>query len=137
MYNWGVGIRIGNPNKNKMLPYLQYSNSSFTTQNVDANNIKMDSALKIQEYMLGFNLILKRFKSNGLTAKFGYIHSVIDDDLIGNSGDANGLQIGFGYEAKFLKNSRVYINYSYDFLKYTKASFRDYDIQKLSIGFML
>lgn len=137
MYNWGVGIRIGNPNKSRMLPYFQYSNSSFTTQNLDGNNNKIDSTLKIQEFMFGFNFIIKKIKSNNITAKAGYIHSMIDDDLFVNSGNANGLQFGFGYEAKFIKNSRVYINYSYDFLKYSKASFRDYDIQKISIGFIL
>ena len=136
MFNWGAGIRIGNPNKSRLLPYVQYSNSSFTTQNIDVNSIKIDSTLNIQEFIAGFNFIIKRIKSNNFTTKFAYIHSTINDDLFVNSGSANGLQIGFGYEANFFGNSRVFINYSYDFLKYGAAAFRDYDIQKISIGFM-
>jgi hypothetical protein len=137
MYHWGLGLRFGNPNISKLLPYMQYSNSTYKSQKVDANNEKVDSTLRIQEFMVGFNIPIKRFHSNMLRAKVGYTYSMIDDDYFNNSDKANGLQVGLGYEAKIFGKSRVYIEYSYDFNKLLKASFRDYDIQKISLGFIL
>lgn len=136
-YNWGFGLRNGNPNKNMILPYLQYSNSTYSTQNIDKFNNKVDSTLKIQEFIFGFYIPIKSINSNMLTAKIGYINSKINDDILHTSGKANGLQIGFGYEAIVFSNSRIFVIYSYDFMKLNKASFRDYDLQKISLGFIL
>jgi predicted porin len=121
----------------RILPFFQYSKSSFTVQKVNVYGTKMDSTLTIEEYIAGFNVIVKRINSNNITAKVGYIDSSINDECVDNSGKAKGLQLGIGYEMKIFRNSRLYINYSYDFLKLSDAAFRDYDIQKITFGFML
>lgn len=133
MFNWGVGLRVGNPNKNNVLPYFQYSNSSFTTENVN----EADSVLINKALILGTNVVVKSFGANCVSAKVAYIHATIEDDVFVNSGSAHGIQFGLGYEANVFRNSRVFVNYTYDFLKYSKSAFRDYDTQKLTVGFIL
>jgi hypothetical protein len=136
-YNWGLGLRIGNPYRNRIFPYFEFSRSHYVTQKTYSNNITADSILRIDEYIFGFNILMKRVKSNMLLAKVGYITSSVKDDMFHNSNTANGLQLGLQYEARFHKNSRAFINYSYDFLKLNKAAFRDYDIQKITFGIIL
>jgi hypothetical protein len=136
MYNWGFGLRIGNPNKNVLLPYVLFSTSALTNREKGVNDENMDSTLKINELAFGFHIAIKRFNSNLLRAKIGYIHSIISDDVFDNSDKANGFQIGLGYEANVFKNSRIYIDYSYDLNKLTLASYRDYDVSKLTVGFI-
>jgi hypothetical protein len=133
MYYWGIGFRIGDSRKDMVLPYLKYTNASYITRFEE----KYDSTLSIQEFLVGADIIIKRFNSNMFKAKIGYIYSKINDDFSANSDYANGLQVGFGYEAKVFRNSRVFLDYSYDFLKLSKAIFRDYDIQKVTIGFII
>ncbi len=137
IYNWGAGLRIGNFVEGKRLLFLQYSNSTFITQRINSKMERLDSALKIEEYLVGFILPLKRINENMIRVKVGFIYSIIQDDLFNNSKEAQGLQLGLGYEAKVFKNSRLYIDYSYDFIKLKKAVFRDYDIQKIAFGFIL
>lgn len=137
MYNWGFGVQIGNPNKRTILPYFQFTNSSYAFQKTNLIGVRADTALKIREFMIGLNVSVLKFNSNVLSAKAGYIISIINDGFHKNSNNANGLQVGIGYEAKIFRNSGVYINYTYDFLKLNNASFRDYDIQKISFGLIL
>lgn len=137
LYNLGFGLRFGNPNKGNILPFFQYSRSSFNTQLIDINNKVMDTSINIKEFIFGLNIAIKKINSNSFRIKIGYIASLINQNIPYEHIDAKGLYIGFGYEAKVFKNSRVFIGYSYDFLKKSSSLFRDYDIQKIAFGFIL
>lgn len=136
-YNWGFGVRFGNGAKNDLLPFVQYSNSKYTGRHIFSNNQRMDSVLRIREIIAGFVFPVKRFGTSMLRAKTGFIHSTILDEISNNDGDGMGVQLGIGFETKMEGNSRVYLDCSYDLIKYEIAPFRDYDILKLSIGIVL
>ncbi len=136
-YNWGFGIRFGNAVKNDLLPFVQYSNSKHTSRINTSANQGMDSVLRIRQIIWGFVFPVKRFGPDMLRVKAGYIHSNILDEISKNSGDGRGLQLGFGFETRMEGNSRVYIDCSYDLVKFELAPFRDYDILKLSFGIVL
>jgi opacity protein-like surface antigen len=137
LYFLGFGLRLGNPNKNLILPYLQYGSSSVSYQYQYNGNVNATNKLKIQEFLVGIDLSLFRYNSNMLTAKLGYCYAPIIDDANNNSYKANGLQIGAGYEVKILRKFRIFINYSYDLIKLNHSIFRDYDIHKLTFGIVL
>lgn len=136
-YNWGFGIRFGNATKSGLLPFIQYSNSKYTSRRMFSTNQRMDSILRIKQIIAGFVFPVRRFGTSMLRAKTGFIHSTILDEISNNSGDGTGVQLGFGFETKMEGNSRVYFDCSYDLIKYEMAPFRDYDILKLSIGIVL
>lgn len=137
IYHWGAGIRIGDPLNQRMLIYFQYSKSAFTIENKDQNEITMDSTLSVEEYIAGFNIILKRINKSNIIGKVGYIDASINNDYLSYSGKGKGFQVGLGYEIKIFRRSWIYVNYTYNFIKSSKYSFRDYDNQKITLGFML
>jgi len=136
-YNWGFGVRFGNGATNDFLPFVQYSNSKYTSRRIFSTNQRMDSILRIRQIIAGFVFPVRRFGTSMLRAKTGFIHSTILDEISKNSGDGTGVQLGFGFETKMEGNSRVYFDCSYDLIKFEIAPFRDYDILKLSIGIVL
>ena len=137
LYNLGFGLRFGNPNKDNVLPFIQYSRSNFKTQQLDINNKLMDTTINIKEFIFGLNIAVKKINSNSFRLKLGYIAALINHDIPYKSLDATGLYLGFGYEAKVFKNSRVFVGYSFDFMKKSSSLFRDYDVQKITFGFNL
>ena len=129
MFNWGIGVRFGNSNINNVLPFAQYSNSLME---------KASSTLTIQEVKIGVDAYIKRMKSGMFKIKAAAIYSIIDDDLSNIvTSKGGGLQIGLGYEIKILKSSRVSIDYSYNLTQLTNSSPQNYDIHKITIGFIL
>ena len=135
-FNWGFGIRIGNPFKSNLFPYFQYSYSRHTSRTLLPNR-HMDSVLNIRQVIVGFVFPLKRFENSMLRAKAGFVSSSILDEISKNSGNGYGIQLGMGFETKIDHNSRVYIDLSYDLNKFEVSQFRDYDLLKLSLGVIL
>jgi hypothetical protein len=51
--------------------------------------------------------------------------------------NAHGFLIGLGIEKSIIRNSRVFLDVTYNYQKSANTGFKDFDMLKLSIGFVL
>lgn len=137
MFYWGGGLRLGNPLIHNLLPYGQYTRAAYALHKATTGNQVEDTILSIQEISAGLVFPIKRMGVQMLRAKAAVTYAKIRDGVSKNSADGNGLQLGLGWEGRLQKLSRVYIDYSYDLIKYGSGTFRDYDLGKLTIGIVL
>lgn len=136
-YFWGCGLQIGLPGRFKIIPYAQFSMSNFEIEKSVAPNIKVDSALTTRQISGGLIIPLKKIDNIYFRARLGYIYSMITESFNNIDSNSHGFQIGIGVERKIIRNSRIYVDLSYNFQKTGKSAFRDFDMTKLSIGFVL
>lgn len=136
-YFWGFGLQIGYPEALKIIPYAQFSMSKFEIENSIAPNIKADSALTTKQITGGFIIPLKKVDKIYFRARLGYSYSMIKESFYNIDSDSHGFQVGLGVERKIIGNSRIYFDLSYNFQKTGKSEFRDFDMTKFSIGFVL
>ncbi len=136
-YFWGFGLQIGHPETFKIIPYAQFSFSKFEIENTIAPNIKADSALTTKQITGGLIIPLKKVDNIYFRARLGYSYSMIKESFYNIDSNSHGFQVGLGVERKIIGNSRIYFDLSYNFQKTGKSEFRDFDMTKFSIGFVL
>ncbi len=136
-YFWGFGLQIGHPETFKIIPYAQISLSKFEIENTIAPNIKADSALTTKQITCGLFIPLKKADNIYFRARLGYSYSMIKESFYNIDSNSHGFQVGLGVEKKIIRNSRIYFDLSYNFQKTSKSDFRDFDMTKFSIGFVL
>lgn len=136
-YYWGFGLQLGHPETFKVIPYVQFSFSKFEIEENVAPAISADSALKTKQIMGGLIVPIKQFDNMFIRTRLGYSYSMITESFFDIDSDSHGFQIGLGIETKVLRNSRIYIDLSYNLQKTGKSEFRDFDMTKLSIGLIL
>ena len=136
-YFWGFGLQIGSPETFKIIPYAQFSLSRYTIEKTITPGIKADSTLTTKQNTGGFIIPLKKVDNYYFRARLGYSFSRIKESFYNIDSDSHGFQIGLGVEKKIIGNSRIYFDLSYNFQKTSKSEFRDFDMTKFSIGFIL
>ena len=134
-YFLGFGIQIGLPETQKMIPYIQYTYSSFEIENEIAPNIKADSTLTIKQVSGGLIFPIKIINDVHLRMRTGYSYSMIKESFYNIDSGSHGFQIGIGAEKKLIGKSRIYFDLTYNYQKTGKSNFRDFDMTKLSVGF--
>lgn len=135
IFNWGVGFRFGNPNTQKILPFFDFTQSSYSF-NYNEPDTQIDSITEINEFTFGIDIVIKRIKDDILKAKIGYIYSDIQDEIMIQESQGSGILFGLGYEIKVFRNSRFTLDLTYNYNKLSNALHRDYDNVKFSLGFM-
>ena len=136
MYVWSAGLQIGFPGTSQMIPYLQFSSSSFGIKNRISPNSVADSVLSIKQGTCGVILPFKIITDVYLRARFGYTYSAIKESFYKIDASAHGFQIGIGAEWRISGSSRIYSDFVYNYQKTERSSFSDFDVTRLSIGFV-
>lgn len=136
-YFWGFGLQIGHPETIKLIPYAQFSMSKFDIEKTITPNIKADSVLTTKQITGGLIIPFKKVDNIYYRARLGYSYSMINESFYNIDSNSHGFQIGLGVEKKIIGNSRIYFDLSYNFQKTGKSEFRDFDMTKFSIGFVL
>ncbi len=136
-YFYGFGLQLGNSESFKLIPYTQYSMSKFDIENTIAPDTKVANSLISKQFTSGLIIPLKKIEDIYLRARLGYSYSMIKESFYNIDSNSHGFQTGFGLERKIIGNSLIYFDLSYNFQKTSKSDFRDFDMTKLSIGFVL
>jgi opacity protein-like surface antigen len=136
-YFWGFGFQLGHPDIFAIFPYVQFSLSEFEIEKTIAPDVTTDHALTTRQITGGLIVPLKKVEPTYYRARLGYSYSKIKESFDDIDADSHGFQIGFGVERKVIRNSRIYIDLSYNYQKTVKSEFRDFDMTKLSLGFIL
>ncbi len=137
MYYYGFGFQIGHPSAHKTIPYAQFTYSKFTMSQKNGAGYVADSTLSIGQISGGFIIPIKRINKVYLTAKVGYTYAIVKESFLKINEGARGFIVGFGAETKLVGKSRVYINFSYNFQKTSKSALSDFDLTRLSLGFVI
>jgi len=137
MYYMGIGIQLGNPNIQKIIPYAQFNYSSFEIVKEIAPNTKADSALTNKQVSGGLMIPFKKYNDIFLKARIGFSYSMIEESFYNIDSGSNGFHIGIGVERKLIGNSRIYLELIYNYQKTGKSQFRDFDATKLSLGLVI
>lgn len=137
LYYWGFGLQIGHTESNKIVPFAQLSLSDFKTSKMTSENLIADSTISIKQFNFGVIIPIKRIDNYIFTTKLSYSHALIKESFFKIDGKANGFQIGLGIERVMYKHTRIYFDLSYNFQKTKMAEFNDFDMTKLSIGFVI
>jgi len=136
-YFWGFGVQIGHPKTLKIYPYAQFSMSAFEIENTISPIKKVDNKLTTKQASCGLIIPVKSVENIYYRARIGYCYSIINESFYNIDSDSHGFQIGFGVERKITRNSRIYVDLSYNFQKTSKSEFRDFDMTKFSIGIVM
>lgn len=137
LYYWGVGIRLGNPEKEPVLFGIDYTRSSYTLSS-EVNNRSVDSLLQMIQFIPSLSCKMLEGKEFTIRAHTGYIYTVLTDRV--NKLDeyhCSGFKIGMRLERKILRNQAVHFDLDYDLMKPRGDRFRDYDAVKVGIGVFL
>jgi hypothetical protein len=135
MFYFGAGVRLGNPLKHNLLPYLQLTWAQHTHRY--NNERTRDSALNFREFATGFIIPLFKNKEHLLRAKTGFIYASIQDDIARKNVKGKGFQVGLGFEEKLNKHFRFFVDASYNLIKVQSGISRDYDLAKLTLGIII
>jgi len=137
LYYWGFGLQIGHTKSNRIIPFGQLSLSDFKTSKMTSENIIADSTIRIKQLNFGVIIPIQRIDNYIFTTKLSYSQAFIKESFYKIDDKAHGFQIGLGIEKVIYKNTRVYFDLSYNFQKTKMAEFSDFDMTKLSIGFVI
>lgn len=135
-YFWGLGWQIGKP-KQKFTPYVQFTYSTTGVETEIAPDVFADSTFKNTQFSGGVIYAFKKINDVRLRTRVGYCYSLIEEPFYEIDSSSHGFQIGIGAEKRIIKNSRIYFDISYNFQKMQTGEFRDFDMTKLSFGFII
>lgn len=132
----GGGIRIGNVNKWKVLPYIDFNYYSTygKTLQIFANNYKMHH--KNLQWTLGVHLPIRLNASNRLRINTGVVKAIIDDSYFKAANEKfAAFRLGFGYERRMVGQLYYYLELFYDFQKSPDLlQYRIYDLAGIKFG---
>jgi hypothetical protein len=69
--------------------------------------------------------------------RLGYSYAMIEESFQDIDSHAHGFATGLGIEKSIIRNSRVFLDVTYNYQKSSNSGFKDFDMAKLSIGFVL
>jgi hypothetical protein len=136
-YFWGFGFQIGHPEISSLIPFAQASFSNYKMQDSISLGVTSDSALRTNQYLFGVIIPLKKTKNLLYRARIGYSYARIRESFYDIDRASHGFQIGMGIERRVFKHSRVFCELSYNYQKLVLSYYRDFDMIKLSFGFVL
>jgi hypothetical protein len=136
-YFWGFGFQIGHPEISLLIPFAQASFSHYKIQDSISPGVSSDSALRTNQYLFGIIIPLKKTNNLYYRARIGYSYARIRESFYDIDKASHGLLIGVGIERKVFKYSRVFCELSYNYQKLVLSYYRDFDMIKLSFGFVL
>lgn len=136
-YFLGFGLQFGKPMKQKFTPYIQFTYSATGIEREITPDVFADSTFKTTQFSGGFIFFFKRINDVRLRTRVGYCYSFIEEPFYNIDSGSHGFQIGIGAEKRILKNSRIYFDVSYNYQKMKTGEFRDFDMAKLSFGFII
>jgi hypothetical protein len=137
IFYYGFGFQIGHPQTFKIIPFTQISFSKYTIDKVLYQNTKADSSFSMKQIVLGVILPVYSSKDNFIRMKCGYSVSFIKETFHFIDDSPFGLQVGLGIERRFIGNTRMYTDFSYLYQKSSNPNFKDFDMTKLALGFVL
>lgn len=136
MYHLGFGLQFGHPEFAKIIPFVQYSNSGFTIEQDTDQDVKTERTFEMDQTLIGGVFPIKKINKTYYNAKLAYCYSRIKESFYHINDNSHGILIGLSLEKILFSRSRIYIDFSYCFQKIEKAEFRDFDMIKLSAGFI-
>jgi opacity protein-like surface antigen len=136
-YFWGLGVQFGYPETQSLIPYAQFTSSSFEIENEIAPDIKADSVLTNKQVSGGLIIPLIKMNDAYFRMRMGYCYSMIKESFSNIDSNSHGFQIGVGFERKVIGNSKIFLDLTYNYQKTGESNFRDFDMTKLSVGFIL
>lgn len=136
LYFWGVGVRMGNPQKPKIFFDADYNFSNYQLS-TEVNKVRQDSVLKINQLILSLSVELVRWNTCSVRTKAGYIVAFLKDDVTKLDKVLPGFKVGLSIENKIFQSQAVHFDLDYDLMKAKGNSFQDYDVWKLSVGVYL
>ncbi len=136
---WAIGLQFGHADEGKVVPYVQYTRSSYSKEVISLPNTSATEYQFLTEgFNAGFIIPVVMFKNGFLKTKIAYSYARIKEPFSDTDDNSNGIQFGFGYEKKVFKYSRIFVDLTYNYQKTIKsAAIRDLDMTKLSVGFVL
>ncbi len=134
-YYWGLGLQFGHPERSKIIPFAQLTFSSFDFRVELSNNQFSDHTLSDRQFVGGIQVPIIKRHSMYVTTRFGYSHSTINESFHEIYSSSHGLQVGI--EKKIIGNARMYIDLIYNYQKANTTNFKDFDMVKVAIGFVL
>ncbi|HPW67621.1 MAG TPA: hypothetical protein PLS84_11160 [Salinivirgaceae bacterium] len=138
-YFWGFGVQIGNPKTYKIRPYGQVLFSKIEVQDTVAfpDIVVTDNELKTTQFVCGLIVPLKHVNDIYYRARFGGSYSIIKESFYNIDTYSYGIIIGLGVEKNIFRNLRIYFDISYNFQKIPRSELKDFDMLKLSMGFVI
>jgi len=136
-YYWGFGLQLGLPDFQKVIPYVQFTYSNYEIEEEISQNIFADSSYTNKQISGGVIVPIKKVDDIFFRSRIGYSYSMIKESFNRIDSNSHGFQVGIGAEKNVCKNSRLYIDLIYNYQKTNNSSFKDFDVTKLSIGFVL
>lgn len=127
----GMGVQYGHPQSASLIPFAQYSMSTFEKSGAAAGT------LRTNQFAGGVNVPIFKNESVIYRTRFGYSYEMIDESFQNIDSHAHGFLIGLGIEKSVIQNSRVHVDVTYQYQKTANVGFKDFDMAKLSIGFVL
>ncbi len=135
-YFWGLGVRIGNPQKPKVFVSVDYNFSNYRLT-TEVNRVRQDSLLRLNQLIPGLSVELLKLKNGAIRTKAGYIFAFLKDDINKLDKASPGFKLGLSIENKLFQSQAVHFDLDYDLMKAKNNAFGDYDVWKLSFGFYL
>jgi hypothetical protein len=127
----GIGVQYGHPKSASIIPFVQYSMSTFRTDRAT------DGTLQTNQFAGGVIVPFFQMESAHFRTRFGYSYAMIEESFQDIDSNAHGFLIGLGIEKSIIRNSRVFLDVTYNYQKSANTGFKDFDMLKLSIGFVL
>jgi hypothetical protein len=128
---WGFGVQMGHPRSASLVPFVQYSMSTYEIDGAT------NGTLRTNQFAGGVIIPLCRKETLQYRTRFGYSYSNIKESIQSIDSHSHGFLIGLGVEKSVIQNSRVYVDVTYHYQKSANIGFKDFDMAKLSIGFVL
>ena len=91
----------------------------------------------MKQIAAGVTIGLWHQKKNYIRCNIGYIYALINDSYHQVDSKSDAFRFGLTAERNVFGNTRVILGVSYDYQKTEIASFRDFDMLKLSLGYIL
>ncbi len=127
----GMGVQYGHPQSATIIPFVQYSMSTYQADRAT------DGTLRTNQFAGGVIVPFFQMESAHFRTRFGYSYAMIEESFQDIDSNAHGFLIGLGIEKSIIRNSRVFLDVTYNYQKSSNSGFKDFDMLKLSIGFVL
>lgn len=130
---WGVGLQFNHSIANSVIPFVMYNQSNYATKT------PLDSTESFRSNLLRVGVLVPAYssKKHFVQPIISFTIGKISNDFMPVSDFALGYNAGIRLEKQILLHSRVFMEFSYAYLKLNSSSFKDYDSFRFLIGFTL
>jgi len=133
----GFGVNVGHIETHRIIPFFQISLAKYKINKAPTLPSHPDSTISIKQFIIGTILPIYSTKDLYFRLKLGYNLTIIRESFFGINDIPFGLQLGIGIERRFIRNTRVYFDFSYLYQKSTDPTFKDFDMTRLCFGIVL